>query len=96
MCSCLQPQEETGVSKKNCTLGRFILDHTPYNKRMSIIGGKLYVMGEELLEYCRFSPKCVSIGQHRMWQSTPKTYGKEHNLVEGPGPLRLLAVLMNT
>ena len=52
-------------------------------------------MGTGLLEYCRFCPKCVSIGQHRKWRSIPKTYGKEHNLAEGPGPLRLQAALMD-
>ena len=30
-----------------------------------------------LIKYCRFSPKCVSIGQRRVWRSTPKTNGKE-------------------
>ena len=54
---------------------------TPYNKNMfhdlSIIGGKLYVIRDGLIKYCRFCPKCVSIGQSRMWRSTPKTNGKE-------------------
>ena len=44
---------------------------------LPVIGGKLYVMGDGLIKYCRFCPKCVSIGQNRMWWSTPKTYGKE-------------------
>ena len=42
-----------------------------------IIGGKLYVMRDGLIKYCRFCVKCVSIGQRRMWRSTPKTNGKE-------------------
>ena len=54
---------------------------TPYNKNMfhdlSIIGEKLYVMRDGLIKYCRFCPKCVSIGQSRMWQSTPKTNREE-------------------
>ena len=35
------------------------------------------VVCDGLINYCRFCPKCVSIGQNRMWQSTPKTNGKE-------------------
>ena len=30
-----------------------------------------------LIKYCRFSPKCVSIGQGQVWRSIPKTNGKE-------------------
>ena len=44
---------------------------------LSIIGGKLYVMRDVLIKYCRFCPKHVSIGQRRMWRGTPKTNGKE-------------------
>ena len=43
---------------------------------LSNIEGKLYVMRGGLIKYCRFCPKCVSIGQRRMWRSTPKTNGK--------------------
>ena len=44
---------------------------------LSILGGKLYAMRGGLIKYCRFSPKCVSIGQRWVWRSTPKTNGKE-------------------
>ena len=44
---------------------------------LSIIGGKLYVMRDGLIKYCKVLSQVCSIGQTWMWQSIPKTNGKE-------------------
>ena len=55
---------------------------------LSIIGGKLYVMRAGLIKK-GLCPKCVSIGQRRMWRSTPKTSGKS---LRKSGALKLFLV----